>query len=221
VQSGASFSFTEDLRAYVNFSQAGSYVIQARLYPSLYRSGAGAENAELPVMTSNRLNLNIRPPSVPGPAGIPVEMDAETGQTLVRAPIPPDEVITWTLEARQHSWWEKFFLYIDLESLLTRDGARRRTWLAESEEGRQRMLARYRQELQSAAIEDGTIALVPSDFRIERTTYGETEGTVVVLERFAGLSGNFVERKRYTYTLRRRDGVWIITDYVVLNLGTE
>jgi hypothetical protein len=223
MESGESFSFTEDVRNYVHFTQSGSYVIQARLYPGLYRTGAGGAAPipeTIPVMESNRLALSLRPPSIPGPGGIPLEMDVETNAILVRERLSPDEVITWTLTARQKSQWERFFLYLDLESLLTRDGAKQRQWLAESEEGRQRMLARYRQELQNAVV-DGAIAVVPSDFRIERTAYGEIEGTVVVLERFQGLSGSFVERKRYTYTLRRRDGVWIITDYVVLNLGTE
>ncbi|MDR2516625.1 MAG: hypothetical protein LBC88_04495 [Spirochaetaceae bacterium] len=222
VESGESFSFTEDIRDYVHFTQAGSYVIQAWLYPGLYRAGNTAGGAAEPStpLASNRLALNLRPPSIPGPGGVPLEMDGETGAVLVRERLPPDEVIAWTLTARQKSQWERFFLYLDVESLITRDGGRQRQWLAESEEGRQRMLARYRQDLQSAVI-DGDIAVIPSDFRIERTTYGETEGTVVVLERFRGLSDTFVERKRYTYTLRRRDGVWIITDYVVLNLGTE
>jgi hypothetical protein len=222
VESGESFSFTEDLRDYVGFSQPGSYVVRARLYPGLYRNGNGGpgEEGAAAFMESNRLALNLRPPSIPGPGGIPLEMDTETNAVLVRERLPPDEVVAWTLTARQRSQWERFFLYLDLESLLTRDGARGRQWLAESEEGRQRMLARYREELRSA-VADGDIAVIPSDFRIERTSYGETEATVVVLERFQGLSGTFIERKRYTYTLRRRDGVWIITDYVVLNLGTE
>jgi hypothetical protein len=220
VESGESFSFTEDIRDYVRFTQAGSYVIRARLYPALYRAETAAGPETLPVMESNRLALNLRPPSIPGPGGIPLEMDVETNAILVRERLPPDEVVAWTLQARQKSQWERFFLYLDLESLLVRDGAKQRQWLAESEEGRQRMLARYRQDLQSAMV-DGDIAVIPGDFRIERTVYGETEGTVVVLERFAGLSGTFVERKRYTYTLHRRDGLWIITDYVVLNLGTE
>jgi hypothetical protein len=236
MESGESFSFTEDIRDYVHFTQSGSYVIQARLYPGLYRnpqgevslqtnSGSsvsveGRASFEGKSLESNRLALNLRPPSIPGPGGSPLEMDVETNAILVREALPPDEVIRWTLMARQNSRWERFFLYLDLEALLTRDGAARRQWLAESEEGRQRMLARYRRDLQGAVI-DGDIAVIPSDFRIERTTYGETEGTVVVLERFKGLSGTFMERKRYTYTLQRRDGVWIITDYVVLNLGTE
>jgi hypothetical protein len=222
VESGESFSFVEDIRDYVKFSQSGAFVVQARLFPGLYRGKASAEDAAQNgrVLESNRLSLNLRPPSIPGPAGIPLEMDVETNAVLVREKLPPDEVVQYTLTARQKSQWEKFFLYLDVESLVTRDGARRRQWLAESEEGRRMMISRYRSELQNAVI-DGDIATIPTEFTIERTAYGTEEGTVVVLEKFRVPTGNYTERKRYTYTLQRRDGIWTIVDYVVLNLGTE
>jgi hypothetical protein len=214
VESGESFSFVEDIRNYANLTQSGAFVVQARVYPGLYRAaGAGTE-----ILESNRLSLNIRPPSLPGPGGIPLDMDVETNAILVREKLAPDEVVDYILTARQRSQWEKFFLYLDLESMVARDAARRRQWTAESEEGRRRMLARYRTELQGALV-DGDIATIPTEFTIERTTYNANEGTVVVLERFR--VGNYTERKRYTYTLRRRDDIWTIVDYTVVNLGTE
>jgi hypothetical protein len=127
-------------------------------------------------------------------------------------------VINYLLTARQKEQWEKFFLYLDLESMLTRNAQRRRQWLNESEEGRQQMIERYRRELQSATV-DGDIATIPMNFAIERTQYGAEEGTVTVLEYFR--VGTYTERKRYTYYLRRRDDVWSIEDYTVVNLGTE
>ncbi|MDR2245690.1 MAG: hypothetical protein LBE17_03285 [Treponema sp.] len=222
VESGESFSFVEDIRDYVDFRNSGAYVVQARLFPGLYRGPLAAREAVIHggTLESNRLSLNLRPPSIPGPDGIPLEMDVETNAVLVREALPPDEVVDYMLTARQKSQWEKFFLYLDLESLLSRSGARARQWQAESEEGRRRMIARYREELQSAVI-DGDIATIPTEYTIERTSYGAEEGTVVVLEKFRVPSGDYIERKRYTYTLRRRDNIWTITDYVVLNLGTE
>jgi hypothetical protein len=80
------------------------------------------------------------------------------------------------------------------------------------------MEARYRTELETAVV-DGDIATIPMEFQIERTTYGASEGTVSVLEKFK--TGNYIERKRYTYYLQLRDDVWTIVDYTVLNLGTE
>jgi hypothetical protein len=145
-------------------------------------------------------------------------MDVETNAILVRERLPPDQVVEYMLTARQKTQWEKFFLYLDLETMISRDPVRHRQWLAESEEGRRRMLARYRSELEEE-VTDGDIATIPMEFQIERTAYNAEEGTVVVLEKFK--TGNYIERKRYTYYVRRKDDIWIIIDYAVLNLGTE
>jgi hypothetical protein len=212
VESGESFSFVEDLRNYAAFRQSGSFIIQARIYPELYRDSSPY------LLESNRLNINIRPPAIPGPSGLPLPMDEATNALLVRERLAPDEVVRYVLTARQRSQWEKFFLYLDLEAMISRDGPRSRQWLASSEEERQRLLARYRAELESATV-DGDISTIPTEFEIERTNYGPEEGTVVVLEKFR--AGNYTERKRYTYYLRRKDDIWTIVDYVVIHLGTE
>jgi hypothetical protein len=216
VESGESFSFVEDLRDYVNLSNPGSFIVQARVYPELYRSGAAPPEGT-PALQSNRLNLNLRAPSIPGPDGIPLAMDVETNAVLVRERLAPDEVVEYLLTARQRSQWEKFFLYLDLEAMLSRDPVRRRQWLAEGEEGRRRMMDRYRRELESA-VAGGDIATIPTAFTMERTEYNNQEGTVTVLEEFN--YGNFTERKRYIYYLQRRDDIWTVVDYSVINLGT-
>jgi hypothetical protein len=224
VESGESFSFVENIRDYAHLNQSGSFIVQAKLYPELFRPGeaalrgANGDTVYTAPLESNRLSLSLRPPVLPGPGGIPLEMDTATGALLVRDKLPPDQVIEYILTARQRSQWEKYFLYLDLESMISRDPVRRRQWLAESEEGRQRMLARYRTELQSAVI-DGDIAAIPMDFQIERTTYNNEEGAVIVLEKFR--IGNYTEKRRYTYYLRRRDDIWTVADYSVVNLGTE
>jgi hypothetical protein len=224
VESGESFSFVEDLRSYANLSQSGSFIIQARIYPELYRRGAGlAQGGPESLGTSgwlesNRLALNIRPPLLPGPDGLAPVMDVETGAALTRERLPPDEVVAYTLSARQKSQWEKFFLYLDLEAMIVRDPYRRREWQANNEEGRRRMLNRYRDELQNAVV-DGDISTIPLNFTIERTLYYPLEATVTVLQRFK--AGDYTERKRYTYNLRRKDDLWSIVDYSVVNLGTE
>jgi hypothetical protein len=223
VESGESFSFVEDLRNYAELTRSGSYVVQVRMYPELFRPNGTVSpvvlgETGLP-LESNRLSLNIRPPALPGPDGLPPALDVETNANLVREKLPPDQVVHYILTARQKSQWEKFFLYLDLEAMILRDAARQRQWLAESEEGRRRMVARYRTELEEE-VTDGAIATIPTEFQIERTEYTAEEGTVSVLEKFR-TSGNYIERKRYTYFLRRKDDVWTIVDYTVLNLGTE
>jgi hypothetical protein len=214
VESGESFSFVEDIRNYVSLNQVGSFVVQVKMYPDLIRNIAGGA---LP-LESNRLSLHLRPPSLPGPDGIPQALDVETNAILVRENLPPDEVVEYTLQARQKNQWEKFFLYLDLEAMLRRDPRRQRQWLAASEEARQRMLIQYRTELENAVV-DGDIATIPVEFRIERTTYNAEEGTVVVLEIFR--FRDIIERTRYTYDLRRRNDIWTIVGYTVQNLGTE
>ena len=221
IEAGESFSFIEDIRDYALIDKSGAYVVQARIWPELYKPEYYQANSrtspETPLL-SNRLSLNIKPPTIPGPDGVPLALDVETNAVLVRDKLPPDEVVIYMLTARQKEQWEKFFLYLDMEAMLSRDSSRRRQWQAESEEGRQRMVNRYRTELQSAII-DGDISTIPMNFQIERTMYGVDEGTVTVLEYFK--TGSYIERKRYTYYLRRRDGIWAIVDYMVVNLGTE
>jgi hypothetical protein len=215
VESGESFSFVEDLRNFVNLKQAGSFTVQARAYPELYRT---APSDGAPVLESNRLSLNLKPPAIKGPGGIPLAMDVETNAILVREKLSPDQVVEYLITARQKSQWEKFFLYLDLESMIARDAVRARRWISEGEEGRRKMLEQYRLELQST-VTDGDIATIPAEFTVEKTEYYNLEGTVTVLEKFR--TGNYTERKRYTYFLRRKDDVWMVVNYSVANLGTE
>jgi hypothetical protein len=202
----------EDLRDYVNLRQPGSFRVKARVYPELYREASSAS------FDSNYLALSLRPPVIRGPDGIPVEMDIDTGAVLVRQPLPPDEVVAYTLRARQQSQWERFFLYLDLESMLARDAVQRRRWLAENEDGRRKMVAEYRQNMQNSTV-DGDIIIIPSSFEIEETTYTNNNGTVSVLTKFRNIT--FTEIRRYLYFLERKDNIWMIVNYTVQGLGTE
>ena len=211
IEAGESFSFVEDLRDYVNLKQPGSFRVRARVYPELYRFPTVA-------LESNSLALNLRPASIQGPDGIPLEMDIATGAVLVRQNLPPDEVVTYMLRARQESQWEKFFLYLDVEAMLSRDASQKRKWLAENENGRRKMIAEYRQNLQSSVV-DGDISIIPTTFDIEQTVYNNNEGTVNVLAKFRG--PDYTDIRRYTYFLERKDNIWTIVDYSMESAGTE
>jgi hypothetical protein len=223
VEAGESFSFVEDVRDYITLADAGTFIMQARLYPDLYKPGnpqaitQAATSSEAPLL-SNRLSLNIRPAAIIGQDGIPVAMDVETNAILVRQKLSPDEIINYMLTARQKSQWEKFFLYVDLESMILRDSIRKRQWLNESDEGHQKMVARYRADLQNKTV-DGDIVTIPMRFEIMRTNYGTDEGTVTVMEWFQ--IANYVEKKQYTYNIQKQDGFWMVVNYTVQNLGTE
>jgi len=234
VEPGESFSFVENLRDYIRLDTPGSFIVRAFVHPELYRPEfltanvrsdqratalwAPQERPLTGVLASGRLNLNIRPPVVAGPDGLPRAMDVATGAILVRERLPPDEVVEYTIRARQRSQWERFFLYLNLEEMVARNPARQREWQRESQEGRQRMVEQLRQELRRPATTEA-ISLIPTDFTIERTQHTNNEGTVTVLKRFSG--PHFTEIKRYTYYLQRRDNVWSIVDISVINLGAE
>jgi hypothetical protein len=211
IEAGEAFSFVEDLRDYVSLKQAGSFRVRAKVYPELYRTS-------VPAIESNYLSLNLRPPVIKGPDGIPLEMDVATGAVLVRQRLAPDEVVSYMIKARQESQWEKFFLYLDLETMLSRDAYQKRKWMAENEEGRRRMVAEYRQNMQNSFV-DGDISVIPTIFNIERTVYDDAKATVTVLQKFRMLT--FTELRRYTYYLEKRDNIWTIVDYSVIGLGTE
>ena len=211
IESGESFSFVEDLREYISFGQPGSFRVKARVYPELFRS------TFVPAVESNYLNLNIRPELLRDSDGIPLETDISTGAALVKQRIPPDEVVSYMITARQQSQWEKFFLYIDPEAMLQRDPYQKRKYLAENESGRRNMLIEYRQNLQNALI-DGDIVVIPTSFDILKTEYNNDEGTVIVMQRYRMPS--YTELREYTYTLVKRDNFWIIVNYSTQARGT-
>jgi hypothetical protein len=211
IESGESFSFVENLRDYVKILQPGSYRVKALVFPELFR----AANF---FIESNYLALNLRPAAIPGPDGIPLEMDVATGAVLVCQPIPPDEVVAYMLTARQQSQWERFFLYLDVEKMISREASQKQKWNSENEEGRRNMVKEYRKNLQNSVI-DGDINVIPTSFQIERTEYNNNEGTVIVLAKFR--YSNFTELRRYTYYLERKDNIWKIVNYTVRGLGTE
>jgi hypothetical protein len=122
------------------------------------------------------------------------------------------------LNARHRSQWEKFFLYLDLESLYRSVPSRDERFRRMTEEQQRATLGQFRKNLAAETV-DEDILVIPASFEILQTAYTPSEGTVTVLERFR--YPDYTELKRYTYYLERRDTVWLVTDYEVVNLGTE
>jgi hypothetical protein len=215
IESGESFSFTENVKDYVKIENPGMYVISCSIYPELKYANDDSDAS----IKSNSLTLEVKPS--PGAASVRVmPVSPVTSEILQPQPIPPDQVITYILTARQKSQWEKFFLYLDIEQMISRDPAKKRRYIAESENGRFTMQENYKSELmQEKSDKDKAIATIPVEFRIERTSYTDTDGTVSVLEWFDYKT--FREKKRYTYSLTSRNGIWRVIDYTVDNLGTE
>jgi hypothetical protein len=210
IKPGEQYSFREDLERFVRVDVPGIYSVQANFYPELSSSSAA------PPIASNLLSLSVRPS--PGLPPASEAISAVTGEALKAQALPPDEVVRRTIVARQKGQWNEFFLYLDLESLLSRDQDRKRQYDAESDEGRRRMLERYRADLQTNVV-DNDIVVQPYYFEILETRYTEAKGFVSVLEKFQ--NGQLRLVKEYTYTLQRRDDVWYLVDYAVFNKGTE
>jgi hypothetical protein len=211
LEPGEEYSFVENLIDYAAVTDSGSYVVKASFYPELV-----SKNETLRLQ-SNPLSLNVRP-ALGNDENWKAQLDQDTMEILSRQALPPDQVVEYTISARQKSQWNKYFLYLDLESLLTRMPDQKQRYLKESEDGRRRMIDEYRQALmQDSADQD--INTIPSDFQVTETFYTAENGTVKVIETFA--FKNFILRKLYTYYLNKRDGIWFIADYLVKNLGTE
>jgi hypothetical protein len=210
IKPGEEYSFREDLGRFVRVDEPGNYSIKASFFPELATSSLAAP------VPSNILSLSVRPsPGIP-PASEAIR--AVTGEALKAQAIPPDEVVRRTIIARQKGQWNEFFLYLDLEALLSRDQDRKRQYVAESDEGRRRMIERFRADLQTSVV-DNDIVVQPYYFEVVETRYTESSGFVTVVEKFQ--SGQLRLVKEYRYILQRREEVWQIVDYTVFNKGTE
>jgi hypothetical protein len=207
---GEKYSIVVDLTAYAAIADAGLYVVQGQFFPALWRG------KDSQVLKSNKLTLNVRPPVVTGEMRAAIE--AETGALIAREPLAPDLVVAYAIQARQRSQWDKFFLYLDLPSLLRKNPDKDRIWRRSDQEAQQAMIGQFKQQLMASTI-DQDINVIPTSFEIQKTSYSPSEGTVQVLEKFA--YSDFTELKRYTYHLKKVDRYWIIDDYEIKNLGTE
>ncbi len=214
IEPGEAYSFVENVKDYIHIASPGIYVLESSFYPELRRvSGQSGEIA----LASNRLMLEIKPsPGAAAVSALPVS--PVTAEILKPEPLPPDQVVRYMITARQKSHWDQFFLYLDLDQMIQKDPARNRRYRSESESGRFAMIEKYKTDLTQATV-DRDISTIPVQFSIERTSYTESEGTVTVISWFDYRT--FREKKRFTYFLKSRNGIWYITDYTVDNLGTE
>jgi hypothetical protein len=211
LEPGEEYSFTENLFDYVKIPESGVYLVKATLYPELVTKDSSLK------IQSNILNLNIRP-ALGKDENRKFQLDQDTMEILARESMPPDKVVEYTIVARQKSQWNKFFLYLDMESLLARSAEKKARFIRESEDGRSRMIEEFKKTLMEPTV-DQDINTIPNDFQITETNYTADRGMVKVVETFR--LKNFDVRKLYTYYVTKRDNIWFITDYLVKNLGTE
>ncbi len=205
--SGEIYSFDVQLNDFINIAEPGMYRIKAIFTPTL----EGGQNLESPW-----LNLDVRPGTAEKPTEQIIEVAKE--QILQKADLSPDKVVAYTIKARQSSSWEKFFLYLDVESLYLRDDMRKEQYYRMTEEERMSALRDFKMALSEDKI-SYDISTIPWSYTIQKTSYTPTEGTVDTIQKFR--NPDFTEIKRFTYYLRYTGGYWQIYDYKVINLGTE
>lgn len=218
LEPGEEYSFIENIKDYIEIPQSGIYYLDGYFYPELNKHTVmSADNPYIKPVKSNRLTLEVRP-SIGAASLSIIPADPVTLDSLSREQISPDQVITDTIIARQKNSWDEFFLYMDLEEMILRDPSLSKKFISESEDGRIRMIENYKISMRnkSAALD---IIMVPNKFEIEKTAYTPTEGSVSVIQWFD--YSTYSEKKRYTYYLHQKDGIWLIYDYTVDNLGTE
>jgi hypothetical protein len=191
---------------------SGVFVVQASFYPELVGSVNRANK-----ISSNRLTLSVRDGFLEEKyPELMVEQSIE--QQLRQRALPPDEVVSYLLEARMHERKSQFFLYLDVESVFRMDPRRDSRFRRLSEAEQYQVLENYREVLWEPAIED-SISRKPISFEVRKTTYDKTNAKVESVQRYQ--LDSYVEVKQFTYSLQRRDGIWYITEYMVNNLGTE
>ena len=207
---GEEYAFLTSLDDYVDISESGIYIVQAKFFPN-FQLGYNSQFLE-----SNKLTLSVRPAM-----DLPVlqeQIDNETGEILEMTAMPPDEVVKYTIEARLQSAWNKFFLYLDIKGLLLNHADLKHKYKSSSEEKQLTMIEDYKNELKSKRV-DNDILLLPSAFEILNTSYTQSEASVVVNEEFT--FPEYTEKKKYIYYLHRYGNIWSIYNYDVRNLGTK
>jgi hypothetical protein len=207
---GEELSFIENISNYRSVGD-GIFMVHARFYPEL-RGIMGQE-----MLISNTLTISVRE-GFRREDGSEIRMEEAMAEQMQLAALPPDEVVAYTIEARMHSRQLMFLQYLDVESLYTDQPQRAAEYARLSALERQNVLADYREDLWNTATPEG-ISLIPINYAIQQTNYTPSRGTVTVEQRYD--QGEYVEIKRFTYELERRDGIWYIVRYQVINLGTE
>ena len=214
IQPGEIFAFNIQLNDLLDISESGTYFIQLEFFPDLYDNRS---------IRSNVLDLSIRPNM--GINEVQRIIDQETGEILKRERKAPDEVVKYTIEALQKTEFDKYFLYIDLESIMLKSQDRLERYNRLSEVDRKKYLEDYKQMLiKNMQVDRGTatpesIIYRPFTYNIIKTWYTDRNAEVIVMQKFK--YEQLIEVKEYTYKLRKIDNIWIIHDYWVMNKGTE
>jgi hypothetical protein len=208
---GEEYSLEVSFGDFVKLDNPGLYVVQVRFYPDLFISDSST------FIASNSLTLNIRPAAEsPAQRGA---IEAQIERDLQRGALPPDQVVSYTLYAREKNEWSKFFLYLNLPALYVNSYLRtsangRDQFNRLSEADKKVKIDAYRNQIMNLKTE-GDLVLLTSSFTIEKTSYTQTDATVQVRQVYN--HPDYQESRIYIYYLRPNNGIWEIVNYQVTN----
>lgn len=210
-------AFIVRLNDYIDIKEPGIYKIKSSYF---YRLDSEPDRN----WTSNTLTLSIRPDEKTKDED---EIKEITMQEMKQAKLPPDEVVAYLLTAIQESSWIKFFLYLDLPSIIKQNDYYKRQMESSDHKEQTAFVERYKKELISGMMrdrdndgkldKDKAIIDVPFQYEIENTNYNNHNAKVTVKEFFDRV--NYIEVKRYTYHLVKEENIWKISEYEVTNIG--
>jgi len=212
---GEEYSLVVGFNDFATLPAHGTYNIQVVFFPGLY------VNASSPALTSNRLQVSVRPPA--GTTEQRSAAEAQIEKDAQRAYMPPDEVVAFMLNARKVDHWDKFFLYINLRKLYINSYLKTTANIDPfnrlSEEEKLARIAQYKKLIMEGKAE-WYLMLRTNSFIIQNTSYSRFEATVKVYQEYQ--HPDYKEPRYYTYTLRRDNetNTWEITDYIIENANT-
>lgn len=211
---GETYAFRTSLSSFVTIAEPGIYFLEARLHTEI----SGGQTLE-----SNELTLHIRPGKTTE-QHVSVEekqLEEEKEQILRKRNLSPDEVVRYMINARIQGNWEKYFLYLDVKSLMLEHRLKQEQYKRRTEKERQQMVEEYKELLRSSMV-NNEILLRPTSFEVVRyhvNLQNREEAEVTVRARFKHQS--YTEIKRFTYYLNKANTYWQVYKYDVINMGTE
>lgn len=211
LEPGDEYNFIVDLAQYIIIDTPGLYRVTAHFQTQI-QNGNMVRNS----IDSNTLVLSVRNGTEEESEDILAKNI--TKEILKQEALSPDQVVKYTIMARSKSEWNKFFLYLDLNQIFLNSEARERKFKRGTEEEQLSMIEGFKNEMINGTEENGIIN-IPYSFEITNTTYTNLDAQVIVYTKFK--YPDYMENKKYIYRLTKKDMVWYITSYEVINLGTE
>jgi len=210
LEPGDEYNFIVDLARYIIIDKPGLYRVTANFLTDISN---GVKNS---VIESNSLVLSVKNGSN---KDTEEELAKEiTKEVLKKDALSPDKVVEYTILARSKSQWNKFFLYLDLKQLFLNNEDRSRKYSRATEEEQLTMMDNFKRDIMDGSVESNMIS-IPYSFEITNTSYTSEKAEVVVYTKYK--FPDYIENKKYIYHLNKTDGIWYISTYEVLNLGTE